>query len=353
MPKIKRQYTIDLSLPADERWAKMIKAERANARVLIREAKSHIEEEATQAGLWLAKQIVPKIYRHFEGSFQEDIDAWAEGTGLEADDVILGNLSYELVQAGQCIGGVLKDVKGAWESLKTNLFGCTAVSFNLPKAGGVAQVRNLDWPLKACSAKSVLIHYRGESGPFTAVSWPSFVGVMSGVAPGRFSATINQAPQVGSPTADWPAAFALRTAFEECETFDQAVKKLTRFKLAASTLMMVVGVKKDQAVVIEHTGKKARCRWMEGGVLAVANHFEHPKLQRYNPDIEECEDDDVDSQEDSEKRSEIAAAKGRKGGSLPLARMPSLLGAWPIYYDQTVQQMAFIPKTGRYVARYC
>ncbi|TFH48902.1 MAG: hypothetical protein E4H01_05400 [Lysobacterales bacterium] len=351
MPKIKRQYTIDLSLPADERWAKMIKAERANARVLIREAKSHMKRQARKAGCvsqllaWLAEKTVPSVYRLNEGNFQDDSEVWADGTGLDADDVVLGNLSYELVLAGQYFdegwGGFLDAIK------RYNPFGCTALSFNLPKAGGVAHVRNLDWPIKACSTKSVLIHYKGAAGPFTTVGWPSFIGVMSGVAPGRFSATVNMAPASRLPSAQWPVAFALRIAFDECETFDQAVKRLTRFKLSAPALVMVVGVKTDQAVVIEHTGKSVRCRWMEDGVLAVANHFEHPQLLQHNPDIEEDETDD------SEERTEMAAEKGCHGAQLPLARMPSLLGQYPIYWDETVQQMAFIPKTGRYVARYC
>jgi hypothetical protein len=210
----------------------------------------------------------------------------------------------------------------------------------------------MDWPLDGCGRLSAILHYKGECGIFTSIGWPCFVGVISGIAPDRFSITLNQAPQVGLPSTNWPAAFALRIVFEECETFDQAVNMLKRFDLAASALFMVVGTKRDQAVVIEHTGKKAHCRWMKDGVLSLANHFETPKLKQHNPETGDVEDDEVDPQEDSEERSEFALDSAGEGASLPVKKMLALLNGWPVLFDGTAQRMAFIPKTGEYIAHY-
>src|SRR5256885_4936437 len=34
----------------------------------------------------------------------------------------------------------------------------------------------------------------GSAGEFYSVTWPGFVGVLTGMAPGRFAAAVNQAP---------------------------------------------------------------------------------------------------------------------------------------------------------------
>jgi hypothetical protein len=346
MPTVKRQYTVDLKRPADRRWAEMIAAERTNARRLVRSAISLMQEEAGDFRVWLAREVIPRIHACCGDNFGEDLDAWSEGADIDRDDLVLANLSYELVQVGDYWQSrdwkdISVDVAEQFAKTIEESFGCTAMAFNLDGNRGVAHVRNLDWDLKGCGPKSVIIHYKGEEGPFTAPSWPGFVGVLSGVAPGRFSATINMAPQVSMPGTQWPVTFALRIAFEECGTFDEAVKYLTRVKLAASTLFMVVGTKKDQAVVIEHTGSKARCRWMEDGVLVVTNHYVYAGFTEHNKD-----------DEDSEDRLTFAEEAARRGARLPLSKMLPLLGRSPVLWERTRQRMAFVPKSGEFLVHY-
>ena len=136
MPTVRRRYKIDLSQPPSRRWKEMIRAERENARTLIR---TSIEEAEIQSSGGLvgrlafkaARALLPKIYRWVGGEteYAADIKAWAKGTGIPEEDLVFCNLVYELSQFG-------------------SLFcGCTAAAFNLPGGGGPVLARNLDWPL--------------------------------------------------------------------------------------------------------------------------------------------------------------------------------------------------------------
>lgn len=336
MPTVKRKYRIDLSQPPSRRWKEMIRAERENARTLIRNCIEEAEIQATgsltgRLAFKAARALLPKIYAWAGGEteYAADIKAWAKGTGIAEEDLIFSNLIYEISQFGSLFAG------------------CTATAFNMPGGKGVAHIRHMDWPLTGIGKLTCHIRYDGPCGPFTSVGWPGYVGVLSGVAPGRFSATINQAPQVGLPRAQWPASLALRWAFENTGSYEAAVTDLVDTPLAASAFFMVAGTEPDQAVVIEHTGKEAHCRYMRRGVLSVANHYQCAALQSYNT---------IDYLSNSKARSSCArknaqiAAKAKKATTV--ARLPDLLAMDPTWWEFTAQRMAFVPATGKLAALY-
>ena len=334
MPKVTRRYAVDLREPADERWDDMIRAESARGRRVIRACIEHFEKSVGSLTVKAARLLLPAIHRYCGDNFGDDLDAWSDGAGIDRGDLILANLSYELAQ--------LKVISSLFRKL--NPFGCTAAAYNLPNRQGVAHIRNLDWPLPACGPNTALIDFQSDSGPFTSVGWPGCVGILSAVAPGRFSATINMAPQPHMVTAHWPPSFALRHIFEQCDDFDDAVATLRKYTLAAAALFMVVGVKPDQAVVIEHSGTSAACRWMKDGVLAVANHYVSNKMYEFN---EEGEDGDV-SADDDEYESGSETRLDRALNVAAKCPAPSASGLRDSFLcnENTVQQMAFVAKTG-------
>ncbi len=340
MPIVKRQYHIDLGEPPDTRWNKMIRAERKRGRRLIENCMESLEEYANLAplvgGLMLkgVKKSLNRIVKAQKDptvkEYWEDAEVWADGLGLKFEDLVTANLVYEVAQAGGYFNGL-------FNSVSRSLGFCTAVAYNLPK-GAVAHVRNMDWPLKDCGAYSCVIHYKGApGGSFTTLGWPGYVGVLSGVAPGRFSATINQAPQSNLTSAQWPASFALRYNFENSNSFDEAVTDLKATNMAAAALFLVAGTKKNQAAVVEHCGSKASVRKMKDGALAVANHYESKALRSRN-------DDDT---EDSKERMECAEEHPYEcGGQL------ASLDDFPAYHSLTCQQMVMVPKSGVFKAWY-
>ncbi len=334
--KVKREYHIDLSQPPRKRWEKMIRAEKENALYLVEKCVSETRERLKNSLLGrlfapffsAARAGVGFIHKLADGNpeYREEMEIWAHGLRVSIAELIFANLQYELSQG----------------------LGCTAVAFNLPDGSGVAHVRNLDWPLSGIGPKTCLIHYEGPAGPFTSVGWPGFVGVLSAIAPGRFSATINQAPQYRTSIVGWPVSFALRDTFEKQENAAAAVEDLCATDLAASALFLVAGTKAGDATVVEHSGSVARCRGMRNGVVSVANSYEISDFLSINERWEkECVVDSNDRRRSATHKALMEARHVRTP-----RQAISLLDKWPTKWELTAQQMAFIPASGRYAVRY-
>ena len=54
--------------------------------------------------------------------------------------------------------------------------------------------RTLDWPFPGLGRHLEVARMRGPAGDFDNVTWPGYVGALTASAPGRFAASINQAP---------------------------------------------------------------------------------------------------------------------------------------------------------------
>src|SRR5215470_5238499 len=92
---------------------------------------------------------------------------------------------------------------------------CTAGSHDCGDAGPLL-VRTLDWPFAGLGRAVMVARQAGPAGDFWNITWPGAVGVLTACAPGRFAATINQAPLYRRTQVDWLrfidfAANALRT----------------------------------------------------------------------------------------------------------------------------------------------
>ena len=96
--------------------------------------------------------------------------------------------------------------------------------------------------------------------------------MLTGSAPGRFAAAINQPPlplpgwgrAAGWPTARarvWrsramPPSHLLRLAFDTCGNFDEAVTLLRRTPICIPTIFTVAGTRSAEALVIERTANE-------------------------------------------------------------------------------------------------
>lgn len=146
-------------------------------------------------------------------------------------------------------------------------WGCTAAAWNDDVNGGVRMYRALDWPIAGMADKMVVANHVGPAGPYRNIAYPGFVGVLNGVADGRFVAAINSAPipdrgnhflidMILSKRDNFrrysiPAPFLLRKVFEECADFHEAVRTLARTPICAPATFTVSGVNKNEFCVIE------------------------------------------------------------------------------------------------------
>ena len=165
---------------------------------------------------------------------------------------------------------------GIWLLHGAYAFGCTALADDGPD--GPVLRRTLDWPFPGLGRLVEVVHQRGPAGDFLNVTWPGFAGVLTAVAPGRFAASINQAPMRRRTTAGWllwldyalnalaaffssgrpPPEHSLRVAFETCATFDEACRFLETTPVARPVLFLVTGCAPGERVLIERDGDDAR-----------------------------------------------------------------------------------------------
>ncbi|HXZ45210.1 MAG TPA: hypothetical protein VEH02_00580 [Pseudolabrys sp.] len=174
----------------------------------------------------------------------------------------------------QAIAGQL-ELPGIWFLNGCYQWGCTARASE--QAGVPWLVRTLDWPFPGLGRRVEVAWMRGPAGEFHNVTWPGYVGVLTASAPGRFAASINQAPMWRRTQSPWlrpydialnavyawqiraiPPDHLLRDVFETCETFVEAKHRLEVTPIARPVIFTLVGCNAEERVVIERTERDYR-----------------------------------------------------------------------------------------------
>jgi hypothetical protein len=176
--------------------------------------------------------------------------------------------------------------RGVWFMNFCYEWGCTTGVADHPD-GGVTMRRTLDWPFHGLGREVVVARLSGPAGGYFNITWPGFVGVITGMAPGRFALAINQAPLrrrgpwphpidwtidrfVVERSAALPPAHLARQVLEECPDFDTAARRLMETEIALPAFFTLSGVERGQGCVIEHLGAHAV---RHDGPEAVANDW--------------------------------------------------------------------------------
>jgi hypothetical protein len=185
-------------------------------------------------------------------------------------------------------------VKGAYLLNIIYEWACSTSAAPDPSGEGARMIRVLDWGLSGLGRHVVIARHATPVGPFLSATWPGYAGVLTAMAPGRFSAAINQAPRIPigfSLVVDeviahlrmlcrggtLPAAHLLRRAFETAPDFAGAVAILTdpAVDLAVPAIFTLAGVEADEACVIEAIGRERRIHRPDAasGAVGVANDW--------------------------------------------------------------------------------
>jgi hypothetical protein len=170
---------------------------------------------------------------------------------------------------------------------------CSTATGPDPDGEGARMVRVLDWGMPGIGRYLALARHETAAGPYVAATWPGYAGVLTAMAPGRFSAAINQAPKqplVGLPIVDdvglrlqmlrskraIPATHLLRQVFETAADYHAAVAMLsdTGVRLAMPAIFIVSGTRAEHGCIIEARDSRRRVHVAanaEGWVTGVAN----------------------------------------------------------------------------------
>lgn len=152
--------------------------------------------------------------------------------------------------------------------------------------------RTLDWPYPGLGRYLAVARMRGPAGDFFNVTWPGYVGTLTAMAPGRFAASVNQAPMRRRTTnrmlrpfdlamnslgtllyeRRMPPDQLLRQAFETCRTYDEARRLLETMPIARPVIYTLAGCRPGECCVIERTETTANTRESE---TSAANDWLH------------------------------------------------------------------------------
>jgi hypothetical protein len=171
---------------------------------------------------------------------------------------------------------------------------CSTSAAPDPTGTGARMIRVLDWGLSGLGRHVVVARHATPVGPFFSATWPGYAGVLTAMAPSRFSVALNQAPRIpvsGALVIDevvthlrmlWcggtlPAAHLLRQTCETAPDFTAAVACLSdpTVDLAVPAIFSVAGIEASQACVIEAIGRARRVHRPDTalGVIGVANDW--------------------------------------------------------------------------------
>ena len=167
-------------------------------------------------------------------------------------------------------------------------WGCSSAVY--AKDGGPTLARVLDWVFPKLGENIIVAHQQGNAGDFYNATWPGVSGVFQAMAPGRFAASLNQAPMRRhrlTYVGDWvknrrrvfqttalPPAHLLRKAFEEAKDYAEARDMLARTPVALPVIYILGGTKSGEGCVIERTENDFVLRHMENERVCASNQFE-------------------------------------------------------------------------------
>lgn len=148
-------------------------------------------------------------------------------------------------------------------------------------------IRVLDWRTPGLGRNILAAKVAGRAGTFLTMTWPGYTGVLQGLAKGRFTAALNQAPMrkaVGVYALDWAAnrarvwrmphptpAHLLREVFETAQSYADARRMLTERPIASPAIYSIAGIQPHETAVIERAETEAVVH--EGRNVA-ANHWQ-------------------------------------------------------------------------------
>ncbi len=164
---------------------------------------------------------------------------------------------------------------------------CTSgVGADPADGGGSRLLRTLDWPAPALGASVVVSLQEAAAGPYYNITWPGFIGVLTAMAPGRFSAAINQPPMHRvSPSLhlDWmigrrvlwrtcglPPAHLLRHVLDTCRDYEEALVRLRDTPICTPVFYSLSGLAADQGCVIERLPDRAV---VHPAPTSISNHW--------------------------------------------------------------------------------
>jgi N-acylethanolamine-hydrolysing acid amidase len=308
-PKTPARHTVNLDLPASERWLEIGQFYADQSDLIIEYFESMLPHAAVVAIDKIAAQLIG--YKGF-GDFGDEMRGYADGLGLDLGYVVAANLVYQLESIGvncsnwnntgptdQCDGD---DTEIAWlesdhysksllDQVQTGY--CTSV-VSEESGGGILHGRNLDWNLEENLREMIITvdFERGGELLYTGSTIVSFVGLLNAMKPGGdgFSFSMDARCQGGKILANLIEALAegamtpcqhSRTVMEAATDFADAVALFESGDLIDDGYFIVGGASDGEGAVVSRARNRNVDTWMidptdeEHGWYRLETNYDH------------------------------------------------------------------------------
>jgi hypothetical protein len=160
------------------------------------------------------------------------------------------------------------------------LLGCTSfVAKGDATADGHAYLaRNFDFEVGSVYDEHKVVFLVEEEGkiPYASVSWPGFIGAVSGMNARGVGVVIHGGRARDTREDGEPVVHTTRRILAEASTVDEAIAIVEAQKAMVSHILLVSDASGDAAVIERAPGEPVWIRHIDGDVLGVTNHFEGP-----------------------------------------------------------------------------
>lgn len=253
-------------------WKPVLQPQAKSARKLLQAFREQTESNVLGAlPATLLRSVVSVLHKMLGSAYGVECRSIAAAVGVPVEELLFANLAYDLTQAA----------------------GCTTFVVSTPR--GPVHARTLDWPFPKDHLRRNTTAYRVHGcpqGDYTIIGWPGLFGVLTAVARGRFSVTVNYVRNTEHSvfgaihhafSGHWPVPWLIRRALDEAPDFSSAVRLLQSEEVISPVLITVAGTKNEEKAVIERcpTGyatRKARKR----NHLITTNVYQHDSYLEEN-----------------------------------------------------------------------
>jgi acid ceramidase len=245
---------IDLNLPPEQRWQEL-RPWKGTVQPLLHDMVSEFEQLGLDESL-----VAPYAQSLIEEELLLELQGLTEILEVPLHRLLLANLYVDVLKL----------------LLSPSMLGCTA--FAAMTERGPILARNLDWSSehRRLATQTIVVRFRYGTGPvlFQTVTWPGFVGCLSGVAPGRFALSYNAVLSDDAWQPACPTSMLFRQWLQTLTSFDQAKQAMCSTPLMSDGLFMLVGTQPEEWLVIERTPAQFAIRYPQNKPLVATNHYQ-------------------------------------------------------------------------------
>ena len=248
--QIAGEGTVNLDLPPEERWKNVCGRLKNESKFLEGYLEESLHVSAKTAEL-IEKmgQVLIQIYGE---DVKGEIKGCADALGVDFGLLMVLNLGYEVRR----LGGGIHNTTGPCDSCMHEGQGgnmCTSIVARKPD-GKLVHGRNLDWNIPAQLRNFVMTIHFVKDGEvlFTGGTIIGYVGILTGMKPGKFSASIDERGLGGDVLANiWQAltnkkslqpSHLLRKTLVEANDYEEALQMLSSMPLIAPVYYIIAGL---------------------------------------------------------------------------------------------------------------